>query len=129
MIKKLNSKGFILFETIYSIAIFGILSIAMINMFTTIINTYSMSKEQFSATIMAQSYFEKIKANSMEIESEATFKEADFTILVQVEEVDEYKGRLSKVIIEVMNGAKTIERIEGYKLIDLKEQDCEKNSS
>ncbi len=129
MIKKLNSKGFILFETIYSIAIFGILSIAMINMFTTIINTYSMSKEQFSATILAQSYFEKIKANSMEIESEATFKEADFTILVQVEEVDEYKGRLSKVIIEVMNGAKTIERIEGYKLIDLKEQDCEKNSS
>ncbi len=129
MIKRFNSKGFILFETIYSIAIFGILSIAMINMFTTIINTYSMSKEQFSATILAQSYFEKIKANSMEIESEATFKEADFTILVQVEEVDEYKGRLSKVIIEVMNGAKTIERIEGYKLIDLKEQDCEKNSS
>ncbi len=129
MIKRFNSKGFILFETIYSIAIFGILSIAMINMFTTIVNTYSMSKEQFSATILAQSYFEKIKADSIKIENEAMFKEGDYAISIHIEEVDEYKGRLSKVIVEVMNGEKTLERIEGYKLIDAREQDCEKNST
>ena len=126
--KRHDTKGFTLIETIYAMAILGILSIALTSMIMLIINTYKNSKEQFNATLLAQSHFERIKASYIEKAEEIIIKSGDLQVTIDIAEAEKYKDRLFKITVEVMKGEKSLERIEGYKLICLREIEHEKNS-
>ncbi len=126
--KRRDTKGFTLIETIYAMAILGILSIALTSMIMLIINTYKNSKEQFNATLLAQLHFERIKASYIEKAEEIIIKSGDLQVTIDIAEAEKYKNRLFKITVEVMKGEKSLERIEGYKLICLREIEHEKNS-
>lgn len=123
-----NTKGFTLIETIYAIAILGILSIALTNMIMLTINTHKNSKEQFNATLLAQYHFEKIKASDVAEAENIKIESGNLHIEIDIAEVEKYKDRLFKVTVEVMNGDKSLEKIEGYKLMCLQEMQREGDS-
>ncbi|MCK9216715.1 MAG: type II secretion system GspH family protein [Firmicutes bacterium] len=126
--KRLDSKGFTLIETIYGIAILGILSIALSNLIMLTIKTYKDSKEQFNATLLAQYYFEEKKASYI-VETEKTvIKSGDLLVSIDVLEVERYKERLFKITVEVIKDEMTLEKFEGYKSIDLQEIQHEEDS-
>lgn len=116
--KRLNSKGFTLIEVIFSLGILVIIFIALSSMHTTIINAYGNSKEQFNATMLAQSQFEKIKALPVESTGQSIIEADGFHIIVDIEEMDKYEGILYKIVVLVTKEDETLERIEGYKLIN-----------
>ena len=125
MKKRLNSKGFTLIETIFSIAILGIIHLALSTMLTTTINAYKESKQQYNATLLAQSYFEKIKASPIENVGQTINESEDLRGIIDITEVSKYTGRLYKITIEVTKEEESLEKIEGYKLIYAQESHSE----
>ncbi len=116
--KRHNSSGFTLIEVLFSIAILGILDLALTTMITAEIKAYKDSKEQFEATLLAQSFYERLKASPMIKLGEEIAESEDFIIITEVEEVEEYEGSMIRVMVEVLKEEKSLERIEGYKFID-----------
>lgn len=116
--KRHNSSGFALIEVLFSIAILGILDLALTTMITAEIKAYKDSKEQFEATLLAQSFYERLKASPMIKLGEEIAESEDFIIIMEVEEVEEYEGSMIRVMVEVLKEEKSLERIEGYKFID-----------
>ncbi len=126
--KRLNSSGFTLIEVLFSIAILGIINLALTSMISTIINAYKESKVQFEATLLAQSYYEKIKALPFEDFGEAVIEKGNLTVVSSIEEADKYNGCLYKVTVEVFKDDKSLEKIEGFKLINILELQIEDSS-
>lgn len=126
--KRLNSSGFTLIEVLYSIAIFGIINLALSSMLATTIKSYRLSKNQFEATLLAQSYYERIKAESEVILGETVIESGDFAIVINIVELDEYKDCMYKVIVQIFYGEELLEEIEGFKIIDFKEERIENST-
>ena len=65
---------------------------------------------------------------AVEKAEEIIIKSGDLQVTIDIAEAEKYKNRLFKITVEVMKGEKSLERIEGYKLICLREIEHEKNS-
>lgn len=113
---KKNNYGFTLIEIIYALAIFGILTLAIYTMMTITIKIYKDSEEKFNATLLAQRYFETIKALSTVDIGIVVYEEGKFTVTVDISEVSKYNGKLYKIIVEVKLGEHKLEKIEGFKV-------------
>lgn len=111
-----NNYGFTLIEIIFALAIFGILTLAIYTMTTTIINAYRNSEKQYYATLLAQRHFETIKASSEVEIGNVLYEEGEFIVTVDISEVNKYNGKLYKIIIEVELGEQKLERFEGFKV-------------
>ena len=126
--KRLNSSGFTLIEVLYSIAILGIINLALSSMLATTINSYRLSKKQFEATLLVQNYYERIKAISCVEPGETIIESGGFTIVIDIVELDEYKDCMYKIIIKIYDGDELIEEIEGFKVIDFEEDPIENSA-
>lgn len=113
---KRNDYGFTLIEIIFALAIFGILTLAIYTMTSTIINVYNNSEKQYNATLLAQRYFESIKASPKVDIGNVLYEEGEFIITVDISEVSKYNGKLYKIIVEVELEEHKLERIEGFKV-------------
>lgn len=126
--KRHNSSGFTLIEVLFSIAILGILDLALTTMITAEIKAYKNSKEQFEATLLAQSFYERLKASPVIRLGVEISESGDFIIITEVEELEKYEGSMIKVTVEVLKEEESLERIEGYKFINYQESALENST-
>ena len=124
MINIFNSKGYVLLKMIIALGIIGFIFLASSSMLTTTINIHRKSSEQFRATVLAQSFFEEIKACSIKEIQDLEIDNGEFIVNIEKYKIDKYDGRLYKIIIEVMKDGETLEKIQGYKILDLQEYSC-----
>lgn len=118
MIKKLrNSSGVSFIELIITLAILGI---TMISYSSLLANTSKINKKselQYRATLLAQSYMERIKALDTINIGQTIDSFEDTIILVDIVEIDKYNCNIYKIIIEVSICDVIYERLEGYKIV------------
>lgn len=92
----------------------------MISISPLLINTSKINKKselKYHATLLAQSYMENIKASDSII-SELTIDIFENTkIVVDIVEINKYKSKFYKIIIEVSIDGEVFERLEGYKIV------------
>lgn len=110
-----NNYGFTLIEIIFALAIFGILTLSIYTMMTTTINIYNKSRLQYNSTLLAQKYYENIKASSEIDTGIDVYEEGEYTVTVEISEISKYNGKLYRIIIEVKLGENVLETIEGFK--------------
>lgn len=121
MLKELkNNNGLTLIELLFTLAILGIVTIAVIALLTNAAFINRKSEQQYNATLIAQTYMENIKATE-NIEIGQTIEIFnDFKILIDVSEVNKYNNMIYKVRVEVLIDEKTLEVFEGYKILRIR---------
>ena len=97
---KRNDYGFTLIEIIFALAIFGILTLAIYTMTSTIINVYNNSEKQYNATLLAQRYFESIKASPKVDVGNVLYEEGEFIITVDISKSVNIMGNYIKLLLK-----------------------------
>lgn len=118
MIKRLrNSSGLSFIELIITLAILGI---TMISFSSLLANTNKINKKselQYMATLLAQSYMERIKASDTINVGQTVDSLEDTKVFVDIVKIDKYKCNIYRIIIEISICDETYEKLEGYKII------------
>ncbi len=118
MVKKYKkNSGLSFIELLFTLAILGI---TMISISSLLVNTSKINKKselKYHATLLAQSYMENVKASDSIISELTIDTFEDTKIVVDIIEIDKYKSKFYKIIIEVLINEEVFERLEGYKIV------------
>lgn len=115
----MKRNGFMLLESIISMAIIGIISFTMLSI---MINSYrytKLSEDEINMTSIAEEYIEKIKSSSLENiinYKEKNFYNKGYNIDTDVINIDNLKNCI-KISVKVEKNNKEI-LIESYKVIN-----------
>lgn len=108
--------GFTIIEIIFSLAIFAVLFIATSSLLFTTLKISQNAKYQYQAMSLAQKRFEEIKASKAIEPGLNNYECKEYRISEEIISVEEYNGRVYKVIIKVSKNGEVLDIIEGLKL-------------
>ena len=109
--------GFTIIEIIFSLAVFAILFTAVSSLMLTTLKVSQSAKYQYQATALAQKRFEEIKASKTVETGLKSYDCNEYKISEEIQAVEEYNGRVYKVIIKVSRNEEILEIIEGLKIM------------
>lgn len=115
--KTRHNLGFTIIEIIFSLAVFAVLFIAISSLMFTTLKVSQNAKYQYQATSLAQKRFEEIKASKTVETGVKNYERNEYKISEEIQAVEEYNGKVYKVMIKVSRNGEVLDIIEGLKII------------
>ena len=112
-----SERGSSLIETVFALALLGIIGVAFLSALMTSSNARFLANEHISARIIAESQIENIKKQTYAFSYDPVPIPAEYPGFSAIVDIDNIRnGHIQKITVSVRHYDKEIETLESYKV-------------